>query len=125
MNDLLEDDISALRLKFKTLEVIVAEIDKELRYKWIENPHSDFDPNNVIGKRDDELIPAKDAEGIISFKKKIFETGKAQMATLPFNLPSGFFNYNISGYPVKNSHGQTTGIITFGFYTERTSLKKV
>lgn len=86
MNALLEDDIETLRLKFKTLGVIVAEVDKELRYKWIENPHLDFDPNEVIGKRDDELIPAKEAEGIISFKMKVFETGKAQVATLLFNL---------------------------------------
>ena|SRR5688572_31976772 len=97
MNDLLEDDINRLRLKFKTLGAIIAEVDKELRYKWIENPHHDFDPNEVIGKRDDELIPAKDAEGIISFKKKVFKSGKAQMATLLFNLSSGSFNYNIAG----------------------------
>jgi hypothetical protein len=122
MKDLVTDDIKGIRKMFKKLGVITAEVDKELRYKWIENPHPDFDPDTVIGKRDDELISAKEAKSIISFKKKIFETEKTQTVTLHFDRSNGPCYYNMAGYPVKNTKGQVTSIITVGFYTEQPTI---
>lgn len=118
MKDLVKEDISGIRKMFKKLGVITAEVDKELRYKWVENPHPDFDPADVIGKRDDELIPAEEAQEIIAFKKKVFKTEKPVTVTLFFNRSDGACCYNMAGYPVKNAAGEVMSIITVGFYTD-------
>jgi hypothetical protein len=119
MKDLVIDDIKGIRKMFKKLDVITAEVDKELRYKWIENPHPDFDPDLVVGKRDDELVSAKEAKGIILFKKKVFETEKPLTIALRFERSNGPCYYSMAGYPVKNSKGRVTSIITLGFYTKQ------
>jgi hypothetical protein len=124
MKDLFLEDINGIRKMFNKLDVITAEVDPELRYKWIENPHPDFDADEVIGKRDDELIPAEEAKGIISFKKKVFKTEKNLTATLLFSRSNGPCYYNMTGYPVKNSKGQIISIFTVGFYTQLPTFKE-
>jgi hypothetical protein len=118
MKYLVEEDIIGMRKMFKELGVITAEVDEDLRYKWIDNPHPDFDSTEVVGKRDDELISKEEAKEIISFKKKIFETEKTLTVTLLFNRSNGVSCYNMAEYPVKDSSGQTISIFTIGFHTE-------
>lgn len=118
MNNIPEDDIGGIRKKFKELGIIIAGVDKQLRYQWIENPHPDFDAEKVIGKRDDELISQTEAEGIISFKKRVFKTGKMETITLLFDRTDGPHLYNMVGYPVRDSRGQITSIVTLGFHTK-------
>jgi hypothetical protein len=124
MKDLLLEDVKGIRKMFKKLDVTIAEVDPEFRYKWIENPHPDFDPSEAVGKRDDELIQADEAKEIISFKKNVFQTGKNITATLLFNRSNGPCYYNMTGYPVKNSKGQIVSIITVAFYTKLPTVKK-
>jgi hypothetical protein len=37
------------------MNIVPSQFDIDLRYCWIYNPHPDFEPGSVIGKRDDEL----------------------------------------------------------------------
>jgi hypothetical protein len=121
MDEIRKEDINGIRKTFKKLGVIAAEVDAKLRYVWIENPHPDFNKAEVVGKRDDELIPESEAKDIIAFKKSVFAKNKALTKTIRFNRSNGICDYNMAGYPVRNSDGQVESIITIGFYTNSTT----
>ncbi|HET7731974.1 MAG TPA: PAS domain-containing protein [Usitatibacter sp.] len=99
----------------KALGVVTAEVDTGLRYVWIDNPHPDFDPEAVVGKRDDELIPEADAEAIVALKQQILDTAQGAKRLLSFERSDGVHYYMIDGRPILGEAGQVEGIVTFGF----------
>ncbi len=60
--------------------------DKNMRFTWVHNPPSGLSPEMLIGKRDDELLPAEAAEKILAAKRKAMETGETQKLETNFEL---------------------------------------
>jgi hypothetical protein len=75
----MQQDQSGLRFAISNTHAIVARVDTDLRYVWIQNPHPTFDPNEMIGKRDDELNPGTGSEKLMALKKR---TLNSQMSHL-------------------------------------------
>jgi len=115
MRIVLSSDLGGIRKTFKSLGAVVAEIDPQLRYVWVDNPHPDFQAKDVIGKTDDELIPAREAEQIIGLKRDTFISGLPQSRIIEFNRSDGVRSYSMQSYPIVNSGGHTRGILTVGF----------
>lgn len=107
--------IVAIRAALKPLQFVVAEVDSELRYVWIDNPHADFDPTLVIGKRDDELVSRADAEGIMQLKREVLREGNPVNRVLGFQLSSGSRFYSISAFPLTDASGVVDGVFTVAF----------
>ena len=40
--------VASLRASLKRLGAVVAEVDAELRYVWVDNPHPDFEASSVV-----------------------------------------------------------------------------
>jgi hypothetical protein len=51
MKDIERSNVAGVRRSLRVLGAIVAEVDQQLRYVWIDNPHPDFDAKAVVGKR--------------------------------------------------------------------------
>jgi hypothetical protein len=115
MNELERSDVPEFRKSMRTLGMVVAEVDRELRYVWIDNPHPDFDPAEVIGKRDDELTDPSDASRIMQFKREIFAEQRAASRTLAFRRSDGVRTYAMFGYPLRDRQGRVDGVLTVGF----------
>lgn len=98
----------------KALGIVVAEVDTALRYVWIENPHPDFDPATVIGKRDDQLMSEASFE-IMALKQQILDTGQSVRKLLAFGRSDGAHHYLLHGHPVLDVMGRVEAIVTFGF----------
>lgn len=107
-----KENVGAVRQALRALGLVVAEVDRNLRYVWIDNPHPDFDARQVIGKRDDELIPAEEAAGITSLKSEVLSSGLATTRLLDFRRSDGLRRYSISAVPVKDAAGRVTGVVT-------------
>lgn len=101
----------------------VAEVDKKLRYVWVDNPHPDFDAKSVIGKRDDELISAADAEEIMSLKRESFEKEAPIARILSFKRSDGLRHYSLFAYPIRQASGKVDAILTVGFDVPPTTSK--
>jgi hypothetical protein len=113
--DLTRKDIAALRQTLARLGAVVAEVDAALRYVWIDNPHPDFDATAVIGKRDDELLPAQEAAEIMELKRDILRTGESRRRLLKFNRTQGEHCYLVGGHPIRDAKGKVSGVFTCGF----------
>lgn len=106
MNDIKRENVKEFRKMFVKLGVVVAEVDLQLRYVWIDNPHPDFNPHEVVGKRDDELISKEEAKGIMTLKRKVITSEKASSQVFDFNRSDGKNYYNIAAYPIYKVQGK-------------------
>ena len=97
------------------LGAVIAEVDRQLRYVWIDNLHPDFDAQAVVGKRDDELISTADSQEIMALKQDTF-TGEVPISrTLTFKRSDGFRYYSVFAYPIREPSGRVDAILTVGF----------
>ena len=92
--------------------LIAARVDADLRYEWIHNPHPDFDAATVIGRRDDELMPADEAAALMALKREVLETGRGIQRELVFSGPEGMRWHAIRGEPLFDSSGNVVGLTT-------------
>ncbi len=117
MQRLERSDIATIRAAMKLFHFVVAEIDTELRYVWVDNAHPDFDPSVVVGKRDDELITPAEAEEIMALKRNALLHREPTKRVLGFQRSDGFRFYCVCAFPVRNASGAVDGLLTVGFDT--------
>ncbi len=125
MEDTLHKTEERLQLVLKNASVIVASADCDLRYIWIYNPHPDFDPNTVIGKRDDEVIQNAGTQALMQLKQQVINTGLDAQADIIFPLSSGAITYTVKAQPLCSAEGEIIGVSTVAFdITERKQLEE-
>ena len=105
------------------LGAVVAEVDAQLRYVWIDNPHPDFDAKLVVGKRDDELISEAEAEEIMTLKREAFVLQSPLSRVLSFNRSDGARCYSLFAYPIAEASGKVEAILTVAFDYEPPTIE--
>lgn len=111
-----------LRLAASVPWIVLSEVDLDLRYLWILNPHPDFDATQVIGKRDDELDPSEDVKKLMELKRQTIVNGKLERAEWSVNRSDGRHYYDIHLRPRRDQNGQIIGLTTASI--DITDLKK-
>jgi len=119
MREVDRPNVAGVRKALSALGAIVAEVDRQLRYVWVDNPHPDFDAKSVIGKRDDDLISKADAEEIMSLKRRAFDREAPIAALLSFRRSDGLRYYNVFAYPIRQASGKVDAILTVGSTSPR------
>ncbi|MDD4896821.1 MAG: PAS domain S-box protein [Atribacterota bacterium] len=98
------------RVAFKNSPVVVWSQDKELRYNWIYNPNPGFSPEEVLGRKDEELLPFDDARVLTEIKQKVLETGKGSIAEVRTTIKGKPFFYQLVTEPLRDAQGNLIGI---------------
>ncbi|MDZ5471484.1 helix-turn-helix domain-containing protein [Bacillus sp. 31A1R] len=99
--------------------MIIAHCDLDLRYTWIFNPHTDFDPNTVIGKRDDEIKVNTGTLALMALKQDVIETKKSIRRDISFPLSDTSHVYDVFAQPLFDNNGDIIGVATAS--TDRTN----
>lgn len=94
---------------------IVAEVDRELRYLWIQGPPLDVRASEVIGKTDLQLASDGDALPLMDLKKRAFSEGRPVSRELRFRRPDGEWRCNVFAYPILEADGSVRALLTAGF----------
>ena len=108
--DALKESEARLKAALKNSPVILFNQDLRLRYTWIHNPNPLFDPNSVIGKTDNELLPSDDAARLTNIKRYVIETGvmrREEVRTTIHGQPSF---YDLTVEPLFDSAGTIVGV---------------
>jgi PAS domain S-box-containing protein len=92
--------------------IVFAWIDTNLRYEWILNPHPDFDPGEIIGKRDDEVANNPGVDALMRLKRSALDNGIQEREMITFGLSDGPRTYDITATPLFDDNKNTIGIIT-------------
>jgi PAS domain S-box-containing protein len=93
----------------KNSPISVYTTDRELRYTWIYNAHSESG-HNQIGLRDDELPGASDVEDLMMFKRAVLEseTGQRREIRSVFNEVEYYFD--VTAEPLRDEDGNISGL---------------
>lgn len=108
------------RVAVRNAAVVAAQMDRELRYQWIYNPHPDFDPHAVLGKRDDELEDSEGTGQLVALKGRVLESGRGERQTIRFDRSDGVHVYDVFVEPLRDAAGGVIGVTSSSFdVTER------
>jgi PAS domain S-box-containing protein len=121
-----------LRAETEKLDVAVANAplilfrqDTDLRYTWYRNPHDDFEDVDVLGKRDDEVLPPDAAETVRAPKRRALETGERVREEVTYDLSDEEKTYDLTVDPIRDDTGTVTGVTCAAFdVTERKATEE-
>ena len=89
--------------------------DRDLKYTWIHHPHMGFNPSDVIGKTDWEILEPELADRMGVYKRQVLETGKGVRVEIPTRLndpKAEIFDMIIE--PLRDHSGQVVGLSCAG-----------
>ena len=99
-----------LDVAVETSPLVLFRLDTDLRYTWIKNATEDFGGEEVLGKRDDELLAPEAAETLMAPKQTVLETGDSVREEVTYELPSGEVTYDLTVAPIEDESGEITGL---------------
>ena len=123
--EVLEESEERFRVVMKGSSIIVSITNRELRYVWIQNSHPDFDPEAVIGKRDDELADNEGTQQLMQLKQQVIEREVGTRTEITFLLSTGSLTYDVTAEPLRDTSGRVIGVTTVALdITERKRAEK-
>ena len=105
----LQESEDNFRIALAHSKFVPAQFDRDLRYRWIYNPHPDFDPAFVIGKRDDELDDSESTKRLRELKQQVIKNGKGVREEIPFDRSDETHWYDVIIEPLRDAGGEITG----------------
>lgn len=99
-------------LALQNVPMVLAHCDKELKYTWIHNPHSDFVDSDILGKRDDELDSNAGIEQLIQLKQNVLLQNKSLKQQITFPLSTGSTTYWVFAEPLYDGNKEVRGVVT-------------
>ncbi len=84
--------------------------DCELRYRWVENAASCFDPVQFVGRTDAEILPHPASEIATRYKYQALSTGESLNFELPVFVGGKMRLFDVRVHPDLNSDGSKAGI---------------
>ena len=111
-------ELNLLRARFARYEtalrgshVTVCTQDRDLRYTSISNPLLGRSVEEVLGRTDEEILPADGAAAIIALKREALETGEAKRAEFALADGPGVRWHDLHVEPLRNEAGVIVGLI--------------
>ncbi|BAZ50892.1 multi-sensor hybrid histidine kinase [Nostoc sp. NIES-4103] len=98
------------RVAFKNSPIFVFNQDKELRYTWVYNSISGWTSEDMLGKHDFDLMPAKDAERLTAIKHSVLTSGIGTREEISITTPQGIRYYDLTVEPLRNELAEIVGI---------------
>lgn len=97
-----------LALRNSPTNVFTADVD--LRYTWHYNPPRLMPNDNIIGRRDDEILPPDDAADVIALKQEVIDTGRSLRREVLVTVRNEQHLYDMTLEPIRDAAGAVTGL---------------
>jgi PAS domain S-box-containing protein len=98
------------RVALKAAPITVFNQDRDLRYTWIYDPILAWAEGDCIGKSDEEILGAGEAESLTVLKRQVLETGVGVKQDLPLTFHGKRYYLNTTLEPLVDSSGKVVGI---------------
>jgi PAS domain S-box-containing protein len=107
----LKESEQRFKVAVSTANMVIFTMDRHLKYTWMYNAHHGFSPEQVLGKRDDELFEPLSASAMMSIKRRVLETGVPAREEVEINFGIDSAIYDLIVEPTINENNQVTGIV--------------
>jgi PAS domain S-box-containing protein len=103
--------------------ITLFEQDRDGRYQWVYNPPFDLEPAEVVGKRNDELVPAEEARRLEALDRAVLEGGERVHVEVRLRRGDGDErDLLVSQEPLRDASGAVVGLT--GAATDITEQKR-
>jgi PAS domain S-box-containing protein len=109
---LLESE-SRFRAALGTGSIIVFNQDRELRYTWVAGVAAQLHyraPEQVLGRTDEEMLPATIAARLSAAKRGVLESGERARMDVELPIDDGTVLYDLTIDPLRDTQGAVVGI---------------
>ena len=108
-------ELSLVKARFETAlrgaKVYVFSQDRDLRYTWIYTPAGGDPDADMLGRTDEELLPAAERDAVIALKNSVLETGEPGDCEVAYLLPEGQTLVALHVEPSYGPDGTIDGLI--------------
>ena len=88
------------------------------------NTHPDVDPERVLGKRLDDILPPEDVVELMRLREEVLSTGRGLRREISIRFPSGRAVWDVTAEPLRDTAGEIVGVTTAAAdLTERKRLE--
>ncbi len=108
--ELLRDSGEKVLAAIRKSPVVVWNQDMDLRYTWIHNPHAGFTPEEIIGKKDEELLPSDEADNLTRTKRSVLSTGVGKREKVRTTIKGKPFYYDLAIEPLFDINSNIIGV---------------
>ncbi len=106
----LHESEDRFRVALSSLPMTVYILDKDLRYTWIYNPRLGIDAQQILGKRDDEIMP-ESADEFIALKQAVLDSRQGVQQEIQVNIKGERTYFLLSLEPLLSNDGKVNGLI--------------
>jgi len=110
------------RLALKNSHILVYTTDRQRRYTWTSGPYPDFLPDDVIGRRDEELFSPEKAAPLIALKERVLASGVGEHGGFAIEIDGITREYDLTVEPLTDDGGTPVGLTVAAM--EITELKR-
>jgi PAS domain S-box-containing protein len=102
--------LQCYEIALRNSNVTVFTQDRDLRYRSISNPFLGLKIEEIVGRTDDEIIPAETSRGFVAFKREALEAGVPRDGEVQLRDGQlmGWFDLHVE--PLRGSGGEVVGI---------------
>src|SRR4029434_9589146 len=83
--------------------------DIDLRYTWVYNPIPGFRIEDMLGKRDDELLPPQEAAPLMVVKQQVLASRQRVHQEVSYVFQGTTYSFDLMVEPLWNAAGQLVG----------------
>jgi PAS domain S-box-containing protein len=105
------EQVTRFRAALRGSRVGMFNQDRELRYTWVYNPHAGLSSADVLGKTDEELLPAPDAAALSALKRRVLEAGAGESAEVTVTIDGRAVCYDLHVEPMREGSGKISGVM--------------
>jgi len=106
----LRESESLFTIALKHSGILLYTTDADLRYTWIHNPHPTFDPADILGRRDDELLSPEQAAPLTAIKLDVLNRGAGRRAEFAVEINGEPVVYDLTVEPLQDGTGSVVGV---------------
>lgn len=99
-----------LRLALRHAPVVAFRQDRALRYTWVDNLSAVVWPESVLGRTDEDLLPAAEAAVVVPLKQGVMATGEVARRQVRATAPTGLRRYDLTVEPWRDGRGAIVGV---------------
>lgn len=108
-------ELSLVKARFETAlrgaKVYVLSQDRDLRYTWVYTPGGGEDSTELLGRTDEELLPAAERDAVIQLKESVLQTGVPRDCEVSYVLPEDRTLVALHVEPSYGADGAIDGVI--------------
>ncbi|MEH2460545.1 hybrid sensor histidine kinase/response regulator [Nostoc sp.] len=98
------------RVALKNSPIFVYNQDRELRYTWVYNPSDGLLVEEMLGKKDLDIIPVEDAERLTTIKRGVLTTGIGTREEVSIRIKDTTRYYDLTVEPLRNESQEVVGV---------------